>query len=68
MKGVHKINSGGRTSTLNCLAVCVNKIKQKHHLSTCFYTHINKRGIDIVGVLLSSFDWNDHSVELICPE
>lgn len=31
----------------------------------CFYTHINEGGVDVVGVLLSSFDWNDYSVELV---
>lgn len=31
-------------------------------------THINERGVDIVGVLLSSFDWYDHSIELVCQE
>lgn len=29
------------------------------------FTHVNEGGVDVVGVLLSSFDWNDHSVELI---
>lgn len=32
----------------------------------CCHTHVNEGGIDVVGVLLSSFDWNDHSVEFVC--
>lgn len=65
----YKINSKrerGRVTTSEWLLVLINRIDPLR--PRCFYTHVNERGINIVRVLLASFDWNDHSVELVCQE
>lgn len=45
---------------------CLDDWNEMMLFSRYFFTHIDEGGVDVIRVLLSSFDWNDHSVELIC--